>query len=157
MPFSSLISCLKFLNSNSCSGQSFLDCGQPSWIILLRLLSVGSDHIASLSSCSLVWLTGAICVMWCTGMTSMLDSLIIELLDCNGQTLLSASAITGTIELIHSVWSCTSVMMSSLTSPSNLCMQTAFLRVLTLVGVELVCKSPLTLCGMGHLIGFQLL
>ena len=55
---------------------------------------MGSDCVASLSSCSLALLTGVLCVMWCTGITSMLDSLTLELLDCSGQTLLSASAIT---------------------------------------------------------------
>ena len=47
--------------SNSCLGQSFLDCGQPLCIVLGRLRSVGSDCVDSLSSCSLALLTGALC------------------------------------------------------------------------------------------------
>ena len=83
-PSSSLISCLKLQKSNSCSGQSFLDCGQPTCTVLVGLPSIGSDYVASLSSCNLVLLTGADCVMWCTGMTSMLESIALGLVDCSG-------------------------------------------------------------------------
>ena len=63
---------------------------------------------------------------------------------------LLSSFITGTIELIHSACSCTSVMMPSLTSLTLPCRQTAFPVALTWVGAGLVCKSLLTLCDMVH-------
>ena len=75
---------------------------------------------------------------------------------------LLSSFVTGTIELIHSVCSCTSVMMPSFTSLSNLlvclillCRQTAFPMALIWVGAGLVCKSLLTLYGMVHLVEFK--
>ena len=52
----------------------------------MRLLSVGSHCVASLSSCYLVLVTGVDCVMWYTGMTSMLESIALGLVDCSGQT-----------------------------------------------------------------------
>ena len=68
---------------------------------------------------------------------------------------LLSSLITGTIELVLSVCSCTSVMMSSLTSLTLPCKQTAFAMALTWVDAGLVCKSLLTSCGMVHLVEFQ--
>ena len=68
---------------------------------------------------------------------------------------LPSSFITDTMELIHSVCSCTSVMMPSFTSLSNsVCRQTAFPIALIWVGAGLVYKSLLTLCDMGHLVEF---
>ena len=57
--------------------------------------------------------------------------------------------ITGTMELIHSVCSLTSVIMPSLDSLTLLCMHLAWLLVLTWEGVEWVCTAPPVLCCMG--------
>ena len=70
---------------------------------------------------------------------------------------LPSSSLTGTIELIHSVCSCTSVMMPSFTSLILLCRQTAFPMALIWVGAGLVNKSLLTFCDMGHWVEFPFL
>ena len=57
-----------------------------------------------LQVCNLVLLAGADGVMWCTGMTSMLESIALELVDCSGQTLLSASAMTFSFPLRNSMF-----------------------------------------------------
>ena len=61
--------------------------------------------------------------------------------------------ITGTIELIHSVCSLTSVIMPYFTS--LFCMLIAWLLGLALVGTVLVCTLPSVWCGMVLLAGFS--
>ena len=87
-------------------GQSQIVLGHPSCTIFASSLSVGSCDVASHISCSLSGHAGAICVIWWTGIFSMLFRLVLQ--SCGpsfrGATLGSASPMTFSLPQRYSMF-----------------------------------------------------
>ena len=106
IPSSHVISSRKYQYDWILRGQSLIILGHPSWTVFASSLNDGSLSVASHSSCSLSGLAGAVCVIWCTGILSMLLRLSLQSV-CSvlmAVTLERASAITFSFPLKYSIW-----------------------------------------------------
>ena len=125
IPSSHVISSLKYQYDCVLWGQSLIILGHPSCAIFASSLSVGSFDVASCISCSLSGLAGAICVIWWTGIFSMLIRLVLQ--SCGsgfrGATLESASAMTFSLSQRYSM--CTSYWASLRSSLCSLGLEVA--------------------------------
>ena len=112
IPSSHVIRSLKYQYDCILWGQSLIVLGHPSWTVFATSLNDGSFSVASCNSCSLSGLAGAVCVIWCTGIFSMLLRLSLQFTcsDLRDATLERASAITFSFPLKYSM--CTSYCAS---------------------------------------------
>ena len=108
IPFSHVISSLKYQYDCILWGQSLIVLGYLSCTISASSLSIWSFDVASHISCSLSRLAGAICVMWWNVIFSMLFRLVLQSWGSSfrGATLDSASAMTFSLPKRYSM--CTS-------------------------------------------------
>ena len=77
IPSLHVISSLKYQYDWILQGQSLITLGHPSWTVFASNFNDGSFSVASHSSCSLSGLAGAVCVIWCTRIFSMLLRLLV--------------------------------------------------------------------------------